>query len=66
MGRKAALRALKRKISDTLYNHLVAHARPAGKDPGGQTGNDSDTSAAGSHPATPTLRTSHSPVTPSP
>jgi transposase len=50
MGRKAALRALKRKISDTLYNHLVADARATGKDPGGQTGNDSDSSAAGSHP----------------
>jgi transposase len=63
MGRKAALRALKRKISDTLYSHLVADARPTRKDPGGQTGNDSDSSAAGSHPATPTLRTSHSRVT---
>jgi transposase len=63
MGRKAALRALKRKISDTLYSHLVADARPIRKDPGGQTGNDSDSSAAGSHPATPTLRTSHSRVT---
>jgi transposase len=63
MGRKAALRALKRKISDTLYNHLVADNRPTRKDPGGQTGNDSDSSAAGSHPATPTLRTSHSRVT---
>jgi transposase len=66
MGRKAALRALKRKISDTLYAHLVADASPIRKDPGGQTGNDSASSAAGSHPATPTLRTSHSRVTPHP
>jgi transposase len=66
MGRKAALRALKRKISDTLYHRLVADARPAKGDPGGRTGNDSDSSAAGSHPVTPTLRTSHSRVTPHP
>jgi transposase len=66
MGRKAALRALKRKISDTLYSHLVADARSARKDPGGQRGNDSDSSAAGSHPATPTLRNSHSRVAPHP
>jgi transposase len=66
MGRKAALRALKRKISDTLYAHLVADVSPIRKDPGGQTGNDSASSAAGSHPATPTLRTSHSRVTPHP
>jgi transposase len=60
MGRKAALRALKRKISDTIYNRLAADARPSRKDPGGQTGNDSASSAASSHPATPALRTSHS------
>jgi len=63
LGRKAALRCLKRKISDTLYQRLVADDLVKRKDPGGHTGNDSDSSAAGSHPATPTLRTSHSRVT---
>jgi len=66
MGRKAALRALKRKISDALYNHLVADTQRVSKDPGGQPGNDSVSSAAGSHPAAPTLRTSHSRVSSQP
>jgi transposase len=66
MGRKAALRSLKRKISDTLYQRLIADDLASRKDPGGQTGNDSDSSAAGSHPAAPTLRTSHSRVTDQP
>ena len=52
---KEALRALKRRISDAIYAALVADARQAAtatvKDPGGQPGNDSDSSAAGSHPA---------------
>ena len=60
---KEALRALKRRISDVIYAALVVDARqdhaPA-KGPGGQTGNDSASSATGSHPATPALRTSHS------
>jgi transposase len=64
MAGKAALRSLKRKISDALYTHMTADARQhldhAGEDPGGQTGNDSASSATGSHPATPTLRKSHS------
>ena len=61
MTGKTALRALKRKISDALYTRMINDARrPAGKDPGGQSGNDSDSSAAGSHPETPALRTSHS------
>jgi transposase len=62
---KEALRALKRRISDALYARMVADARrieeakkKAG--PGGQTGNDSVASAAGSHPDTPALRPSHS------
>ncbi len=58
---KEALRSLKRRISDVIYAALVADAHlrtQAG--PGGQTGNVSDSSAAGSHPATPALRTSHS------
>jgi transposase len=66
MGRKAALRALKRKISDAIYNHLAADSRTKMKDPGGQTGNDSASSATGSHPATPALRRSHSRATAKP
>jgi len=62
---KEALRSLKRRISDVLYAHMVADARrletakqKAG--PGGQPGNDSVASAAGSHPEQPALRPSHS------
>ena len=60
---KEALRALKRRISDALYTAMVADARletraPGG--PGGQTGNGSVACAAGSHPAGPALRPSHS------
>ncbi len=51
---KEALRALKRQISDAIYQRLTAGAARAavrtGKGPGGQTGNDSVASAAGSHP----------------
>ena len=60
MTGKAALRALKRRISDALYARMLADARHAGEDPGGQSGNDTASSAAGSHPDTPALRTSHS------
>jgi transposase len=59
MGGKAALRALKRKISDTLYQQMIDDARRR-EDPGGHSGNDAASSAAGSHPGTPALRTSHS------
>ena len=52
---KEALRCLKRRVSDAIYARLQADARraaalpgPAG--PGGQPGNDSVASAAGSHP----------------
>ena len=52
---KEALRCLKRRISDAIYARLLADARQAAAasmtDPGGQPGNDSDSSAAGSHPA---------------
>jgi transposase len=50
---KEALRALKRQISDAIYACLQADARRAAasaSSPGGQRGNDSLTSAAGSHP----------------
>ena len=58
---KEALRALKRQISDAIFACLQADARrAAAKRPGGQPGNGSASSAAGSHPETPALRTSHS------
>jgi transposase len=51
---KEALRCLKRKISNAMYARLRADARkataPSVKGPGGQPGNDSVSSAAGSHP----------------
>ena len=61
-------RALKRRISDALWAAMVADARHAASattrgsktGPGGQPGNDSVASAAGSHPETPALRPSHS------
>jgi transposase len=49
---KEALRALKRQVSDAFYKHLKTDAaRAAGSacSPGGQAGNDSVASAAGSH-----------------
>ena len=67
---KEAIRALKRRISDTVYARLLQdavrddNARAGG--PGGHTGNVSVSSAAGSHPATPTLRKSHSRTTTKP
>ena len=66
---REALRALKRRISDALWAAMVADARRAAATTGasapkagsgGQLGNDSVASAAGSHPETPTLRPSHS------
>lgn len=66
-GGKEAIRALKRRISDLIYARLVADAKAAGtwkRGPGGQTGNDSSSSATGSHPASPALRKSHSRTTP--
>jgi transposase len=51
---KEALRALKRQISDATCKHLKADAARAAarnaQGPGGQPGNDSVASAAGSHP----------------
>lgn len=55
MAPKSALRALKRRVSDAIYARMIADARRAARaqdsDPGGQTGNDSASSATGSHPA---------------
>ena len=62
MTGKCALRSLKRKISDALYDRMLDDARRR-EDPGGQSGNDAVSSAAGSHPGTPALRTSHSRAT---
>jgi transposase len=52
---KEALRALKRQVSDEIFKHLKAGAARAARavttsGPGGQPGNDSVASAAGSHP----------------
>jgi transposase len=52
---KQALRCLKRRVSDAIYSRLQADARRAAavartRGPGGQPGNDSDSSAAGLHP----------------
>ena len=52
-----AMRCLKRRLSDIVYrtmlNDSVVHAIADGKTgPGGQRGDDSDSSAAGSHPHT--------------
>jgi transposase len=67
MTSRCALRSLKRKISDTIYTRLVTDHRAArqaeNKDPGGQSGNDTASSATGSHPETPALRRSHFRVT---
>ncbi len=61
---REAMRALTRRISDALWVAMVADARRAAATakagPGGQPGNDSVASAAGSHPETPALRPSHS------
>jgi hypothetical protein len=65
MTRMGALGAVKRKISDRLYRHLRADGRRL-KDPGGHSGNDTASSAAGSHPEQPDLRTSHSRLTTKP
>ena len=52
---KEALRALKRQVSDAIYQHLKADARRAAvagaAGPGGHPGNDTVASAAGLHPA---------------
>jgi hypothetical protein len=51
---KEALRSLKRRISNAIYARLQADAQSAASaaatGPGGQPGNDSDSSAADSHP----------------
>jgi transposase len=70
MSGKSALRALKRKVSDAIYTRMINDAKPAAhpdvEDPGGQSGNDSVSSAASSHPEQPALRISHSRATTKP
>jgi transposase len=57
--KKEAIRALKRRISDTLYERLVAdNKRHAG--PGGQAGTTAEADAAGLKPQQPALQISHS------
>jgi transposase len=51
---KEAMRSLKRQVSDAVFTRLRADAQRTAarsEDPGGQTGNGSAPSAAGSHPA---------------
>ena len=52
---KEALRALKRQVSDAIYQHLKADARRAAATagPAGHPGNGSVASAAGLHPSAP-------------
>ena len=48
-----AMRCLKRRLSDIVYRQMVSDAiAHAMTGPGGQPGNDSDSSATGSHPHT--------------
>jgi transposase len=56
--KKEAIRVLKRRISDALYQRLVADAAHAG--PGGQAGTTEQASVTGLAPQKPALRNSHS------
>ena len=48
-----SMRCLKRRLSDLVYQRMVNDAiAAAATGPGGHRGNDSDSSAAGSHPPT--------------
>jgi transposase len=57
--KKEAIRALKRRISDALYQRLVADAA-ANAGPGGQAGTTEQVSVTGLAPQKPALRNSHS------
>ena len=59
-GKKGALRCLKRRLSDSVYRHLVddQHRRAQGS-PGGHLGATLQSSAAGSHPNTDTSEQPH-------
>lgn len=56
-----AMRSLKRRLSDIVYRTMLSDT--LGASPGGQRGNDSDSSATGLTP-TPALRKSHNPDPP--
>jgi transposase len=49
-----AMRSLKRRLSDIVYRTMLADAIAVGAGPGGQRGNDSDSSATGLTPHTST------------
>jgi transposase len=60
-----AMRSLKRRLSDTVYRTMLTDlarhaAERAATGPGGHRGNDTESSATGSQPQPPALRTSHS------
>jgi transposase len=63
-----SMRLLKRRLSDIVYRTMVNDAaRHIATGPGGQRGNDSDSSAAGSHPHTDSSdKPLPGPVTPKP
>jgi transposase len=58
--KKEALRALKRRITDTLYRQLRADATRTQAGPGGQAGTTHQSSVTGFEPRTPALRKNHS------
>ena len=47
-----AMRCLKRRLSDIVYARMKADAKRLGTGPGGHPGNDTNSSATGSHPDT--------------
>ena len=57
--KKEAIRALKRRISDALYERLLADARRAAG-PGGQAGTTTEADVTGIQPRQPALQVSHS------
>jgi transposase len=63
-----AMRCLKRRLSDTVYRTMLADlAAHTATGPGGQQGNDSDSSATGSHPITGSSdKPLHGPARPQP
>ena len=59
-GKKGALRCLKRRLSDSIYRHLVDdQQRRAQRSPGGHLGATLQSSAAGSHPNADTSEQPH-------
>lgn len=58
-GKKGALRCLKRRLSDSVYRHLVDDQQLTQRSPGGHLGATLQSSAAGSHPNTDTSEQPH-------